>query len=116
MISFPDKNYVIDGNLVRNELVITFPDGDADTITEANIASESMQLKQSICDEDKLTFGGCIASEFKINLINSDDRVFTSDLVGKWISVKLTHYYVGNTDVYPATSLYPSSTVYPGRQ
>lgn len=115
MISFADKECVINGLLIRNKLVITFPNDDEKTISEANIASESMQLKQSICDEDKLKFGGCIASEFKIDLINTEDRIFTSNLVGKWISVKLTHCYVGNSDVYPATTLYPSSSVYPGK-
>lgn len=116
MIDFSDKDYVINGSLVRNELVITFPDGDEETITETNMSSESMQLKQSICDEDRLKFGGCIASEFRIDLINTDDRIFTSDLVGKWISVKLTQYYVGDSDILPAETIYPSSTVYPGKE
>lgn len=113
MISFADKNKVIN-NLIYNKIEITFPDGDEETITEVNIASESMQLKQSICDEESLKFGGCIASEFKIDLINTDDRIFSSELTGKWISVKITQYYPGNDELFPSNNLYPSDTAYPG--
>lgn len=114
MISFNNKEAVIN-NLICNKLEIRFVGSDDETITETNIASESMQLKQSICDDNKLKFGGCIASEFKINLINTEDRVFTNDLVGKWICVRLSHYYPTDEDILPSKSLYPSSTIYPGK-
>lgn len=101
-------------NLIENTLVISFPDGDYADITEENMASESMNLKQAVCDERKLTFGGCIASEFDIDLINSADRTFTTDLVGKWISVKLTQRFPSGESLLPSANTFPSSGALPG--
>ena len=78
------------------------------------MASESMNLKQAVCDERKLTFGGCIASEFDIDLINSADRAFTTDLVGKWISVKLTQRFPSGESLLPSANTFPSSGALPG--
>ena len=103
-----------------NELIITFTDnGETDVeyeadITEENVVSESMRLTQSICDEDHLKFGGCIASEFSIDLLNTDDRQFTQSLVGRWISVKLIRHTISNRPIYPSSTLYPSDNLYPG--
>jgi hypothetical protein len=71
-------------DLIRNELIITFPDNDAEPITEENIAFESMSLKRSICDSEALIFGGCIASEFSIDLINTGSRSFSEGLGFPW--------------------------------
>lgn len=102
-------------NLISNKLEIVFPDGEFSTITETNIESESMSLKQSICDDSKLKFGGCIASEFKIDLLNTVDRVLNvSKLVGCWIVVKLTQTFPSGSPILPSSSLYPSDTLYPG--
>ena len=105
---------------IYNELIITFTDNnetgneyEAD-ITAENIVEESMKLTQSICDENYLKFGGCIASEFSIDLINTSDRVFTQSLIGRWISVKLIKHTISNRPVYPSSTLYPSNTLYPG--
>lgn len=97
-----------------NELIITFPDGDEQDITEDNIVSESMRLTQSICDEDYLKFGGCIASEFRIDLLNTNERSFTQKLAGRWISVKLIQHTISGRSIYPSSSLYPSSDLFPG--
>lgn len=97
--------------LSLNTLLIVFPDGEYQSITEDNIVSESMTLKQSVCDEEKLKFGGCISSEFKIQLVNTENRSFGNDLVGKYINVKLTQTFPGS--LYPAKTLYPSSSLYP---
>lgn len=103
-------------NLISNELLITFPDEDCADIGEENIASESMTLKQSLCDDDELRFGGCVASEFSIKLINTAERQFTAELTGKWISVKLIQHYADpDLAIYPSSSLYPSSNLYPGK-
>ena len=104
-------------NLIENKIEIFFPDGDAQTITEENIASESLTLKQSICDSEALTFGGCIASELSIKLINTNERSFsTAELVGKWISVKITQFYADpDVPVYPSGTIYPSDELYPGK-
>lgn len=97
-----------------NELIITFPDGDEQDIAEENIVSESMRLTQSICDEDYLKFGGCIASEFRIDLLNTNERSFTQELTGRWISVKLIQHKISDRPIYPSSSLYPSSNLFPG--
>lgn len=102
-------------HLIENEIEISFPDNDEATITQANIVSESMTLKQSICDSAELRFGGCIASEFNIKLMNTPERQFSSQLVGKWISVKITQHYSDPDElIYPSGSLYPSDSLYPG--
>ncbi len=112
-ISNEDKKGIIE-NLIENTVEIIFSDEVTPAITMKNIAEESMTLKQSICDESTLKFGGCIASEFDITLIDTEDRLFTADnLVGKWIKVKFTQSYLAGS-LYPSAALYPSSDVFPG--
>lgn len=101
-------------SLMENTIQINFPSGDFAPITEDNIVSESMTLKQSICDEEQLRFGGCISSEFKIQVINTEDRTFGTDLVGKWISVVLTQTFPNGNYLYPKATLYPSNNLFPG--
>ena len=110
----PKQREKIINELMYNTLEITFPDHDEATITEDNIASESMTLKQAVCDENTLKFGGCIASEFNIDLVNTMDRTFTSALVGKWISVKLTQTFPSGNYLLPSATLYPSADLFPG--
>lgn len=109
--------------LQRNEIEITFTDNEETgvtpiaAITSDNIVTESMSLKQSICDEEALTFGGCIASELSIKLLNTAERQFTTELAGRWISVSITQYYADPEDVLtPSSTVYPSSSLYPGTQ
>lgn len=113
-ISSTYKSKIIN-ELMSNKLEIIFSDGKIQTITETNIESESMSLKQSICDEDRLKFGGCIASEFKIGLLNTVDRTFNpSSLVGSWIYVKLTQTFPSGSPLIPSNSLYPSDGLFLG--
>ena len=116
------KNGIINF-LQRNEILITFSDNEDEgvtpiaAITSDNIVSESLNLKQSICDNEALTFGGCIASELSIKLLNTAERQFTTELTGRWINVQITQYYAEPDDiVYPSATLYPSNTLYPGTQ
>lgn len=102
--------------LLYNRIVISFPDGDGEPITEENIRSESMRIRQTICDESYLKFGGCIASELKIDLLRTNDRSFDDSLIGKWISVKITQCFTTDNLLYPSSSLYPSPTLFPGFQ
>lgn len=102
--------------LLYNRIVISFPDGDGEPITEENICSESMRIRQTICDESYLKFGGCIASELKIDLLRTNDRSFDDSLIGKWISVKITQCFTTDNMLYPSSSLYPSPTLFPGFQ
>lgn len=104
-------------NLISNKLEIVFPDGEFSTITQTNIESESMSLKQSICDENKLKFGGCIASELKITLLNTTSRTFTpSKLKGCWIRIKITQTYPDKGQILPAKYNYPATNMYPDRK
>ena len=116
------KNGIINF-LQRNEILITFSDNEDEgvtpiaAITSDNIVSESLNLKQSICDNEALTFGGCIASELSIKLLNTAERQFTTELTGRWINVQITQFYAEPDDVaYPSETLYPSNTLYPGTQ
>lgn len=103
-------------HLIQNTLEIHFPDGDEATITEANIVSESMKLKQAVCDGESLRFGGCIAAQFSIDLLRTQERQFPEELTGRWIAVKLTQRYADpDALVYPSAALYPSNNLYPGR-
>lgn len=102
--------------LLYNRIVISFPDGDGEPITEENICSESMRIRQTICDESYLKFGGCIASELKIDLLRTNERSFDDSLIGKWISVKITQCFTTDNLLYPSSSLYPSPTLFPGFQ
>lgn len=101
-------------NVIENTLTVYFADGTP-AITESNIASESMTFTQSICDEAKLKFGGCIAAEFSIDVLNTLSRTFTlNDLVGKDIYAVLTMEYIDITQIYPSATLCPASTLLPG--
>ncbi|MDY4813072.1 MAG: hypothetical protein SO152_04390 [Ruminococcus sp.] len=113
------KNHIIN-NLLENILEISFPwqseGNEIAPITMKNIVEESMTLKQSICSESKLKFGGCIASEFSISLCDDEERSFAEkDLKGKWILVKLTQKYLGN-NIYPGENIYPTTNLFPGQQ
>jgi hypothetical protein len=105
-----------------NELIITFTDNgeqgvplEAD-ITADNIVEESMKLTQSINDENYLKFGGCIAAQFSIDLLNTDNRKFTDSLVGRWISVKLIERTDSENPLLPSSELTPGAMVYPGNE
>lgn len=109
------KGHIIN-DLVENTVEILFPNNsDIATITMDNIVEESMTLKQSICSDNKLKFGGCIASEFTISVCDTENRIFGNEIKGKWIFVRLTQRYLGDY-IYPSSTLYPSAKIYPGRQ
>ena len=108
---------------VENQIFIEVT-GDSETVTISNseIVSESMKLNQSICDESDLKFGGCIASQFEIEITKN------IDLTGREIHVYLNQRAViptyptdptetGNTDIitYPTSSSSESTYItYPG--
>lgn len=104
-------------NLIENTIEIFFPDEpDTPPVTQENIVSESMSLRQTICDGEQLRFGGCVASQFSIKLMNTAARQFDDTLTGKWIAVKITQRYADpDVLVYPSDDLYPSDSLYPGR-
>lgn len=101
-------------NLISNTLIIDFPDNDEESIrsNEGYIVSESMTLKQSLSEDGRL--GGCVASEFNIQLVSNDNRRFSTDLRGKWINVSFEHYY--SIPLCPNDTLYPENEQYPGEK
>lgn len=112
------KNAIIN-NLIDNVLTITVyneQEVPIMVITEENIVSESMVLKQSICDESDLRFGGCIASEFNIDLFNTESTVYSNDLIGKRIKVMIIQTFATEDLLYPKADLYPSVNLYPGNK
>lgn len=103
---------------VNNVLTIEFPlNSNISPITAENIVSESMEIYQAIYDGSGLRFGGCISSEFDIDLFNTmgtNGRIFDSTLEGEWIAVKLTMQAL--TPLFPSAALYPSNSLYPGHR
>jgi len=120
-VSAEVREAIISGQTENTLIIRIFNELSYDTITEENIASESMELRQTICDTEKLTFGGAVASEFSIKLIGTENLTFAESesvnnvllLEGKRIEVILYQQYIGG-DIYPSMTLYPSPTLYPG--
>ena len=107
------KKKLID-ELMYTTLIIDFVDKSIESITEDNITAESMKLKQSICDETSLKFGGCIASEFSVEIFNTENRTFDAEkLTNKWITVRLIQTAPSGEYLYPSNTLYPGAA-YPG--
>ncbi len=100
---------------VENQLVINIPDDNSGTVYQIfndEIVSESMKLTQSLCDDSDLKFGGCIASQFEIEITKN------VDLTGRGISVRL--YQTAVMPTYPGSQTYPNANdsneivTYPG--
>lgn len=98
-------------NLIENVVTIEIQSLSGKTwvfavLPSENIVSESLEIRQSICDSEELQIGGCIPSQLTLDVMN------TGDLSGKRIIVKIrTRYY---SDVlFPSASLYPSTSLYP---
>lgn len=98
------KFAVINGT-INNRLRIVVFDDPQYTITNSEIVSESMKLLSSICDETKFTFGGCIASEFEIEISKN------VDLTGKYITVYLDQ--TAKSLLYPGAKTFPGAGTYP---
>lgn len=58
--------------------------GSETTITNSNIVSESMSIKQSLNDDENIRLGSCNSSSFEITVAG-----ITEDLIGKEIQPKL---------------------------
>lgn len=86
------------------------------TLAPSQIVSESMELKQSICDNRELKLGGCIPSQLKLDVMNIglDSNGNRIDLSGKRIAV-IIHLGDDSGDLYPNMALYPSDNLYPNQ-
>jgi hypothetical protein len=106
--------YEIDDLLVNNCIStdVTFEILDSSgtkimTLENENIVSESLEIKQSICDDEELTIGGCIPSQLKLNLMNVSE-----DLSGKLIVARVSETYSSGI-LYPSQNLLPSEELTP---
>lgn len=77
------------------------------TLDPSNIVSESLEIEQTICDDQEIKIGGCIPSQLTLSLVD-----VTEDLSGKQIVVTVQSRYHGV--LYPSASLYPANDLYPG--
>lgn len=79
----------------NKHLVISFPEIGTNglTLQHSQIRSETMQLTESILDQDELEFIGCISSQFKITI-----DAIPKKLKGKKIDVSI---YTDDTEKEP---------------
>lgn len=92
MLDIPERvKELLKNTECRKELVITFPNGEFEAITNENIISESAQFTESICSQEELEFGLCELSVIKFS------TVFVGNIKGCKIDVTL---YIGE-ELYP---------------
>lgn len=92
--------------IVHTEITVEIPELSL-VLTNENFLSESMRIKQAICDSSKYKLGGCISSEFKIKVIN-----LPCGVIGKRIVVTMTAVFQNN-NAYPSDSIFPGDDFYP---
>ena len=68
----------------HKELVISIPSKNI-TLTNEDLVSESMRLIESINEDTNLTFKGCVASQFSVDISN-----FMTDIRNCYIEVSMT--------------------------
>ena len=78
MIDYKYKDLFLENSIKKN-LIIKFNGGE---ISNSDIFYETMELTESICSDNQITFGNCEASVFKITIAN-----INVPLEGKWITV-----------------------------
>lgn len=92
-------------NTLYNTVALHSPDGSFEDITGESIVLDSFSLENEIVEKE-LKFGGCIASEMSVKLIDYD----CSALIGKAVQVIITATYL-ESELYPSDDLYPSNTL-----
>lgn len=92
-------------NTLYNTITLHSPDGSFEDITGESIVLDSFSLEQEITEKE-LKFGGCIASEMSVKLIDYD----CSALIGKTVQVIIMATYL-ESELYPSDDLYPSKTL-----
>ena len=78
MIDYKYQDLFLENSIKKN-LIIKFDSGE---ISNSDIFYETMELTESICSDNQITFGNCEASVFKITIAN-----INVPLEGKWITV-----------------------------
>lgn len=61
-------------NSVHKQLILRFPNLDI-TVPHKNIYSESLRLKESVMDSNRVEFVGCIASMFEIQVYGINEKL-----------------------------------------
>ena len=89
----------------HKELVIRIPSAEI-TLTNSDIISDSLELKESIENSGNLSFQGCIASFFKIECF----KLLDPELEGSWIEADIT---ADNTQTIPLFRGYISEVTNP---
>lgn len=85
---------------VDKQLIITYPESDT-TLTNAEFQTETMSVTESICDQQELQFGCCVASSFEITVLDT-----VESFKGKTMNVAirldgaLKDYDIGKYKVY----------------
>lgn len=69
-----DTKQAYKSNSIHKELILRFPDLDL-TVPHSNIYGESMKLKESIMDFNRVEFVGCIASMFEIQVYGVNEKL-----------------------------------------
>lgn len=92
-------------NTLYNTVALHSPDGSFEDITGESIVLDSFSLENEIVEKE-LKFGGCIASEMSVKLIDYD----CSALIGKTVQVIITATYL-EPELYPSDDLYPSNAL-----
>ena len=89
----------------HKEFVIRIPSAEI-TLTNSDIISDSLELKESIENSGNLSFQGCIASFFKIECF----KLLDPELEGSWIEADIT---ADNTQTIPLFRGYISEVTNP---
>lgn len=114
-----DQDQLLVENAIGNEVTFLIQDpptnehprwNDYMTLSNEQIVAESMEIKQSICDNEELEIGGCIPSRLKLKVMN-----ISEDLSGKRIVVRIRSKYYSEV-LYPNSNLTPSADVFPYQQ
>ena len=88
-----------DRDSIRKRVVVHFPSGETKDIENDRIYYENMSLTESICDETNLTFGGCNASKFEIQVADVDEDIRGLEIeVKQYIEDKYVPLFMGVID------------------
>lgn len=71
MLNVPEEiKTLFKADSIRKKLIIHFPNGEREDITNSNIIAESFSFTESICSQDTLKFGLCEASMVEFETFN----------------------------------------------
>lgn len=109
LVSSSVAERLLSEDVLYNAVTLHFPlNSNISDITSANIVLSSLELDKQLMDGSDFKFGGCVASEMKIKLVNYKNfAALEGETVQAIINTSLA------SDLYPSDTLYPSATLYP---